>query len=266
MPCVAWINVPYGVNPIKQHLDDQPTSERALSSCIIYVYAVWVKYISCYFYMMFTLRLNVWFYIRTSADMNIIENAKSITELCWEVYYRVLPFEFDIITWKFHHYTIITRRNIYWTCPESSFGGFGQYCWYHGTWCHHGKVTYFAFPALSEEGTHSRQNGFSNAYRDRKVHGAIMGSIWGRQEPGGPYVCPINFSIWVTLMSSLLLGRMSCPSNAFDCANIFPAFFSWLRDIEVNHSYIARLTQYNTHLHRSAIFMNNIWHHTKSLE
>ena len=30
----------------------------------------------------------------------------------------------------------------------------------------------------------------------RKVHGSNMGPIWGRQDPGGPHVGPINFAIW----------------------------------------------------------------------
>ena len=30
-----------------------------------------------------------------------------------------------------------------------------------------------------------------------KVHEANMGPIWGRQEPGGPHVGPMNFAIWV---------------------------------------------------------------------
>ena len=29
-----------------------------------------------------------------------------------------------------------------------------------------------------------------------KVHGANMGPIWGRQDPGGPHVGPTNFAIW----------------------------------------------------------------------
>ena len=29
-----------------------------------------------------------------------------------------------------------------------------------------------------------------------KVHGANMGPIWGRQDPGGPNVGPMNFAIW----------------------------------------------------------------------
>ena len=29
-----------------------------------------------------------------------------------------------------------------------------------------------------------------------KVHGAHMGPIWGRKDPGGPHVGPMNFAIW----------------------------------------------------------------------
>ena len=29
-----------------------------------------------------------------------------------------------------------------------------------------------------------------------KVHGANMGPIWGRQDPGGPHVGPMNFAIF----------------------------------------------------------------------
>ena len=36
-------------------------------------------------------------------------------------------------------------------------------------------------------------------YPDSKVHGANMGPIWGRQDPGGPRVCPVNFAICVVL-------------------------------------------------------------------
>ena len=36
-------------------------------------------------------------------------------------------------------------------------------------------------------------------YPDSKVHGANMGPIWGRQDPGGPRVGHMNFVIWVLL-------------------------------------------------------------------
>ena len=31
---------------------------------------------------------------------------------------------------------------------------------------------------------------------DSKVHGANMGRIWGRQDPGGPHVGPMNHATW----------------------------------------------------------------------
>ena len=31
---------------------------------------------------------------------------------------------------------------------------------------------------------------------DSKAHGANMGHIWGRQDPGGPNVGHMNFAIW----------------------------------------------------------------------
>ena len=34
-------------------------------------------------------------------------------------------------------------------------------------------------------------------FPDSKVHGANMGLIWGRQDPGGPHVGPMNLAIWV---------------------------------------------------------------------
>ena len=39
----------------------------------------------------------------------------------------------------------------------------------------------------------------SYLFPDSKVHGANMGPIWGRQDPGGPHVSPVNFAIWVAL-------------------------------------------------------------------
>ena len=43
---------------------------------------------------------------------------------------------------------------------------------------------------------------------DSKVHGANMGPIWGRQDPGGPHVGPMNFPFWAmdtALCQELLL-------------------------------------------------------------
>ena len=37
----------------------------------------------------------------------------------------------------------------------------------------------------------------SNMLPDSKIHGANMGPNWGRQDPGGPHVGPMNIAIWV---------------------------------------------------------------------
>ena len=35
----------------------------------------------------------------------------------------------------------------------------------------------------------------NNLTPDSKVHGVNIGPIWGRQDPGGPHVGPMNFAI-----------------------------------------------------------------------
>ena len=39
---------------------------------------------------------------------------------------------------------------------------------------------------------------------DSKVHGANMGPIWGRQDPGGPHVGPMSLAIWDMLLDLCL--------------------------------------------------------------
>ena len=42
-------------------------------------------------------------------------------------------------------------------------------------------------------------------YPDSKILGANMGRIWGRQDPGGPHVGPMNFAIWVTTWEFMMI-------------------------------------------------------------
>ena len=51
---------------------------------------------------------------------------------------------------------------------------------------------------------------------DSKVRGANMGPIWGRQDPGGPHVGPMNFAIWVNFLFNILtrIRTMKTPSLA----------------------------------------------------
>ena len=37
---------------------------------------------------------------------------------------------------------------------------------------------------------------YRHRHPDSKVHGDNMGPIWGRQDPGGPHVGPMNLAIW----------------------------------------------------------------------
>ena len=45
---------------------------------------------------------------------------------------------------------------------------------------------------------------------DSKVPGTNMGPIWGRQDPGGPYVGPMNFAIWDVILNKMqtMKGRI----------------------------------------------------------
>ena len=39
----------------------------------------------------------------------------------------------------------------------------------------------------------AEENGTDDIHPGSKVHGANMGLIWGRQDPGGPHVSPMNY-------------------------------------------------------------------------
>ena len=52
----------------------------------------------------------------------------------------------------------------------------------------------------------------SDGMVDSKVHGANMGPIWGRQDPGGPHVCPMNFVIRAKLPITMQTGSFRCCS------------------------------------------------------
>ena len=55
---------------------------------------------------------------------------------------------------------------------------------------------------LSLSGMASRSHD-TYAVPDNKVHGANMGPIWGRQDPGGPHGGPMNFVIWGGIMRGI---------------------------------------------------------------
>ena len=46
-------------------------------------------------------------------------------------------------------------------------------------------------------------------YPNSKIHGANMGPVWGRHDPGGSHVGPMNFGIWVWSFLSRPAGNIA---------------------------------------------------------
>ena len=78
----------------------------------------------------------------------------------------------------------------------------------------------------------TKQSGVSvwdNASYDNpasKVHGPNMGPIWGRQDPGGPHVGPMNFAIGEDLQPIVATSVVKCDHfNTQSCGfDTFPDF------------------------------------------
>ena len=61
-----------------------------------------------------------------------------------------------------------------------------------------------------------------------------MGPIWGRQDPGGPHVGPINFAIWDA--HTTLNMPFSLQSNVI--FHIFVQYYAWLRAISNSTQFV----------------------------
>ena len=61
------------------------------------------------------------------------------------------------------------------------------------------------------EELHPRENygrhAITYAYPDSKIHGANVGTTWGRQDPGGPHVGHTNLAIWIPYIQTIILGK-----------------------------------------------------------
>ena len=62
---------------------------------------------------------------------------------------------------------------------------------------------------------------------DSRGHGANMEPIWGRQDPGGPHVGPMNLAIWVCLCRLIMLLSLTSHSKSADSRNL----------LQVSHHY-----------------------------
>ena len=69
---------------------------------------------------------------------------------------------------------------------------------------------------------------------DSKVHGANMGPIGGRQDPGGPHVGPMNFAIWgcivfvIKLLQALIWLRVYWQNTNYFSGRILPTSFEMI--------------------------------------
>ena len=79
---------------------------------------------------------------------------------------------------------------------------------------------------------------WSNRSPDRKVHGANMGPIWGRQDPDGPHVGPMNFAIRIILSLPLLWYIKSASPNEIIPSGI--AFYALL--VHIGHFLLTVVT------------------------
>ena len=53
-----------------------------------------------------------------------------------------------------------------------------------------------------------------------------MGPIWGRQDPGGPHVGPMNFAIWEGIVGMARKGRV-CVESKSNSIKSLPRHFEW---------------------------------------
>ena len=66
-------------------------------------------------------------------------------------------------------------------------------------------------------------------YPDSKIHGANLGPIWGRKDPGGAHVGPMNFAIWVVYHQ-----LSECIKNPFTFVMLSHIIFIILLNHDIN--------------------------------
>ena len=81
-------------------------------------------------------------------------------------------------------------------------------------------ITSFLLALSKSYIVYSKRNGQTNALinissitPESKVHEANMGPIWGRQDPGGPHVGPMNFVIWDFINTQQFSRFISASNN-----------------------------------------------------
>ena len=106
-----------------------------------------------------------------------------------------------------------------------------------------------------------------NNYPDSKVHQANMGPIWGRQDPGGPHVGPMNFANWVVLngAQSTHMRRLVSLFNVvtcciYMCATIFLWKFAQLTQLSFYPRHLQPLTERHLSLYLCCSYFSDIFY------
>ena len=92
-------------------------------------------------------------------------------------------------------------------------------------------------------------------YPDSKVYGANMGPICGRQDPGGPLVGQMNFTIWVAVAFRIVNNHItklyisSCPNYNVAQVNLSCYIVSWLLVYQFMHPTLQCCTSKRIRLH-----------------
>ena len=83
---------------------------------------------------------------------------------------------------------------------------------------------------------------FTNRYPDSKFHGANLWPIWGRQDPGGPQVDPMNFAIWVVFREHRLTIEYYVFIWHFSCDDA-SQIWMWFEESSMNFCHIENFTE-----------------------
>ena len=110
-------------------------------------------------------------------------------------------------------------------------------------------------------------------YPDSKVHGANMGPIWGRQDPGGPHVGPMNFAIGMLCYTyNLLAGTILCmrPANKrqhYIVTHMLDAYIKWSLIHGIMDTFLRKFTEKHdlsmSHVYKNHLsyVLSQLWFH-----
>ena len=104
------------------------------------------------------------------------------------------------------------------------------------------------------------------ALRDSTVHGANMGPIWGRQDPDGPHVGPMDFVFWAsTVLGFIVSANYTITMQLYMHPALHPLVSVWAVTRDVYNTsygwckYEGKLCCYFTEWYWSCKFGTSLW-------